>query len=200
SGYSTGKAGAALTAFVNIFLVIPGLPLLIIIASYTQGRGGWIMVAVIIGLTSWPGGARVKRAQTLSLRNRDFVHAARYAGESKARIVLLEVAPHLMPVIASTFLFAVVGSIAAEAGLDFIGAGNPNTVSWGTMLFWAQSQGALLSGAWWWFAPPGLCIALIGTAAGLINFGVDELSDPRLRTGNSRSRRKPSPAVAEVNA
>lgn len=198
SGYSTGKAGAALTAFVNVFLVIPGLPLLIIIASYTQGRGGWIMVALIIGLTSWPGGARVKRAQTLSLRNRDFVQAARYAGESRVRIVLLEVAPHLAPLIASTFLFAVVSSIAAEAGLNFIGAGNPNTVSWGTMLFWAQSQGALLSGAWWWFAPPGLCIALIGTAAGLINFGVDELSDPRLRARSPKAHRKAGRATAAI--
>ena len=198
SGYSTGKTGAALTAFVNIFLVIPGLPLLIIVASYTQGRGGWFMVAVIIGLTSWPGGARVKRAQTLSLRNRDFVQAARYAGESRIRLVLREVAPHLAPVIASTFLFAVVGSIGAEAALDFIGAGDPTSVSWGSMLYWAQSQGALLSGAWWWFAPPGLCIALIGTAAGLINFGVDELSDPRLRKHRPRTLRKAQPALAEV--
>ncbi|OKI54846.1 ABC transporter permease [Micromonospora sp. CB01531] len=198
SGYSTGKTGAALTAFVNIFLVIPGLPLLIIIASYTQGRGGWIMVAVIIGLTSWPGGARVKRAQTLSLRNRDFVQAARYAGESKVRTVLFELVPHLAPLIASTFLFAVVSSIAAEAGLTFIGAGNPTTISWGTMIFWAQTQGALLSGAWWWFVPPGLCIALVGTAAGLINFGVDELSDPRLRGRRAGGRRKARQVPAAV--
>ncbi|MEU6852711.1 ABC transporter permease [Actinacidiphila alni] len=194
SGYTTGRSGAALTAFVNIFLVIPGLPLLILVASYTRGRGGWLTVAVIIGLTSWAGGARAKRAQTLSLRNRDFVEAANYSGESRTRILLLEVIPHLAPVIASTFLFSVVGSIAAEAGLDFIGAGHAGTVSWGTMLYWVQSQGALQSGAWWWFLPPGLCIALVGTAAGLINFGVDELADPRLRTRTSgtaagRSRR-----------
>jgi peptide/nickel transport system permease protein len=161
SGFSTGRSGAALTAFVNIFLVIPGLPLLILVASYTRGRGGWVTVAVIIGLTSWAGGARAKRAQTLSLRNRDFI--------------------------ASTFLFSVVGSIAAEAGLDFIGAGHASTVSWGTMLYWVQSQGALQSGAWWWFLPPGLCIALVGTAAGLVNFGVDELADPRQRSRGSRA-------------
>src|SRR5262249_16698592 len=96
--------------------------------------------------------------------------------------------------------FAVVGSIAAEAALDFIGAGSSTTVSWGSMLYWAQSQGALLSGAWWWFIPPGLCIALIGTAAGLINFGVDELSDPRLRNRQAgrRKARPAAPAVAEV--
>ncbi|WP_329373505.1 ABC transporter permease [Streptomyces sp. NBC_00669] len=195
SGYSTGRSGAGLTAFVNIFLVIPGLPLLILVAGYTRGRGGWLTVAVIIGLTSWAGGARAKRAQTLSLRGRDFVTAATYSGESRARVLLIEVVPHLAPVIASTFLFSVVGSIAAEAGLDFIGAGHAGTVSWGTMLYWVQSQGALQSGAWWWFLPPGLCIALVGTAAGLINFGVDELADPRLRaragTGSAagRSRR-----------
>ncbi|MGW7680967.1 ABC transporter permease [Kribbella sp. NPDC054772] len=190
SGYHTGKAGAALTGFVNIFLVIPGLPLLLLIASYTRGRGGWPAVALIIGLTSWAGGARVKRAQTLSLRNRDFVAAARYSGDKQSRVLFLEVVPHLAPVIASTFLFAVVGSIAAEAGLDFIGAGNTNTVSWGTMLYWAQSQGALQTGAWWWFLPPGLGIALVGTAAGLVNFGIDELSDPRRRTSRMSGRPK----------
>ncbi|WUJ70880.1 ABC transporter permease [Kribbella soli] len=190
SGYHTGRTGAALTGFVNIFLVIPGLPLLLLIASYTRGRGGWAAVALIIGLTSWAGGARVKRAQTLSLRNRDFVAAARYSGDKQSRVLFMEVVPHLAPVIASTFLFAVVGSIAAEAGLDFIGAGNTNTVSWGTMLYWAQSQGALQSGAWWWFLPPGLGIALVGTAAGLVNFGIDELSDPRRRTLRAGSRPK----------
>lgn len=186
SGYSTGRVGAALTAFVNIFLVIPGLPLLILVISYTRGRGGWLLVALIIGLTSWAGGARVKRAQTLSLRSREFVKAAAYAGEPQWRVVLTEVVPHLAPVIASTFLFSIVASIGAEAGLDFIGAGNAGSVSWGTMLHAAVSQGALLSGAWWWFIPPGIGIALVGTAAGLVNFGVDELSDPRLRTRRPR--------------
>jgi peptide/nickel transport system permease protein len=203
SGYHQGKVGAALTGFVNIFLVIPGLPLLLLIASYTRGRGGWPAVALIIGLTSWAGGARVKRAQTLSLRHRDFVAAARYSGDKQSRVLFLEVVPHLAPVIASTFLFAVVGSIAAEAGLDFIGAGNTNTVSWGTMLYWAQSQGALQSGAWWWFLPPGLGIALVGTAAGLVNFGIDELSDPRrrtLRAGTRPKRRRLRRTSTEVTA
>lgn len=189
--YLGGKFDAGLTAFINVFLVLPGLPLLIIIASYLKGRGGWILVALIIGLTAWPGGARQKRAQTLSLRRRDFVTSARFSGESSLRIVLTELIPHLAPLISSTFVFAVVGGIGAEAGLSFLGVGDTNSISWGTMLYWAQSNGALLSGAWWWFVPPGVFLAMVGMAAGLVNFGVDEISDPRLRgTRPARQRRR----------
>ncbi|MFE3448311.1 ABC transporter permease [Nonomuraea sp. NPDC059194] len=179
--YLGGKVDAILTAITNVFLVLPGLPLLIIVAGYIQGRGGWLLVALIIGLTAWPWGARQKRAQTLSLRHRDFVMAAETAGESKWRIIAFELIPNLLPLISAGYLGAVIASIFADAGLSFIGLGNIDVTSWGSMLYWSQKEQALLQGAWWWFVPPGACIALLGTAAGLINFGIDELTNPRLR-------------------
>ncbi|GAA2393372.1 ABC transporter permease [Nonomuraea africana] len=188
--YLGGKADALLTAFTNVFLVLPGLPLLIIIASYVQGRGGWLLVALIIGLTGWPWGARQKRAQTLTLRRRDFVMAAELAGESRWRIIVFDLIPNLAPLISTSLLGAVVASVFADAGLAFIGVGNINITSWGSMLYWSQQQQALLQGAWWWFVPPGACIALLGTAAGLINFGVDEISNPRLRAATRSVRRR----------
>ncbi|MFF2502716.1 ABC transporter permease [Streptomyces sp. NPDC058067] len=180
-GYLGGRADSVLTVLTNICLVIPGMPLLIIIASYVQGRGGWLTVALIIGLTAWPWGARQKRAQTLSLRHRDFVTAAEMTGESRWGVITRELIPSLAPIISVSFLGAVVGSMFADAGLSFIGLGNINITSWGSMLYWAQNGSALTRGAWWWFVPPGACIAVIGVAAGLINFGIDEISNPRLR-------------------
>ncbi|WP_225830189.1 ABC transporter permease [Streptomyces sp. NK08204] len=180
-GYLGGRTDAVLTALTNVSLVIPGLPLLIIIASYVQGRGGPLTTALIISLTSWPWGARQKRAQTLSLRGRDFVTAAEMTGESRWGIITRELIPQLAPIISVSFLSAVVLSMFADAGLSFIGLGDINSVSWGSMMYWAQNGSALTLGAWWWFVPPGACIALIGVAAGLVNFGIDEISDPRLR-------------------
>jgi peptide/nickel transport system permease protein len=188
AGYLGGKVDAALSAFTNVFLVLPGLPLLIIIASYVKGRGGWELIALIIGLTGWPWAARQKRVQTLSLRKRDFITAAEQLGESRWRVICFEIIPNLAPLISATFVSAVVGCIFADAGLDFIGVGNINITSWGTMLYWAENASALSNGAWWWFVAPGACIALIGGAAGLVNFGVDELSNPRLRVASRKIR------------
>lgn len=179
--YLGGRLDAVVTAFTNVFLVMPGLPLLIIVGSYVRGRGGWLVTALIIGLTSWAGGARQKRAQALSLRNRDFVTATEMIGESRTRVVVYELVPHLAPLIAASMLFSVVGAIFAEAGLAFIGAGNPSVISWG-MLIYEAGPNALFTGEWYTFIPPAACIAALGTAAGLINFGIDEVSNPRLRS------------------
>ncbi|MFJ8925653.1 ABC transporter permease [Streptomyces sp. NPDC102364] len=187
-GYLGGRADSFLTVATNIFLVIPGMPLLIIVASYVQGRGGWLTVALVIGLTAWPWAARQKRAQTLSLRHRDFVAAAEMTGESRWGVITRELIPSLAPLISVSFLGAVVGSMFADAGLSFMGLGNINITSWGSMLYWAQNGSALTRGAWWWFVPPGACIALVGVAAGLINFGIDEVSNPRLRKPSKQVR------------
>lgn len=187
AGYLGGKADAALSAMTNIFLVLPGLPLLIIVASYVKGRGGWELIALIIGLTGWPWAARQKRVQTLSLRRRDFVTAAEQVGESRWRVIGFEIIPNLAPLISATFVSSVIACIFADAGLDFIGVGNINITSWGTMMYWSENSQALSNGAWWWFVAPGACIALIGAAGGLVNFGVDELSNPRLRAATRKS-------------
>ncbi|MFE5243427.1 ABC transporter permease [Streptomyces sp. NPDC056627] len=188
AGFLGGAADEVLSMLSNIFLVIPGLPLIIIIASFVEDTGD-LLIAAVIALTSWAWGARVLRAQTLSLRRRDYVEAARATGESTWRIILFEVMPNLTAVIASGFVGTVIFAVLSEITLAFIGVADISHWNWGTVLFWAQSNQALAQGAWWWFVPAGLCIALLGTALSLINFGIDEFVNPRLRTATGSSRK-----------
>ena len=176
-GYAGGRYDEGLSLFSNVFLVLPGLPLVILLTDYLQSRGP-VAVAAIISLTAWAGAARVLRAQTLSVRNRDYVDAARVSGEPAWRIIAFEVLPNLLPIIAAQFIFAVLGGILIEAALAFLGLGGSS--SWGSMLFFAQNAQALSLGAWWWFVPPGTCIAVFGAGLALINFSLDELINPRL--------------------
>jgi peptide/nickel transport system permease protein len=189
AGYFGGTVDHVLNFITNLFMVMPVLPLIFIVSGYLRGTGLW-MIAVIIGVFGWAGGARTLRAQTMSVRNRDFVLGMRMLGESHGRLVAVEVLPHLVGWIASMFLGALIGGILAEAGLAFLGISDSGAISWGSMIQSAQSQSAVLRGIWWWFVPPGLCIALIGTAAAMINFGVDELANPKLRAGTRRVVRR----------
>jgi peptide/nickel transport system permease protein len=188
AGYLGGAADDGLSALSNIFLVIPALPLIIIITS-TLPSAGDLLVAIVIGCTSWAWGARVLRAQTLSLRRRDYVEAARATGEPTWRIIGFEVLPNLTAIIASNFIGTVVFAVLSEITLAFIGVSDTATWNWGTILFWAQSQQALAQGAWWWFVPAGLAIAVLGTALSLVNFGIDEFVNPRLRVSVGRKVR-----------
>lgn len=188
SGYLGGTAGEGLSALSNVFLVIPALPLIIIIGSAVP-TGGDYLVAVIIGFTSWAWGARVLRAQTLSLRGREYIEAARATGESTWRIIFFEILPNLTAVIASSFVGTVIFAVMSEITLAFVGVSGLSNWNWGTILFWAQSQQALAQGAWWWFVPAGLAIAILGTALSLLNFGIDEFVSPRLR-GSGKARIK----------
>lgn len=117
----------------------------------------------------------------MSLRTRDFVSAAKLTGDSHARILLREVVPHMGSLIAASFLGASLAGLLAAVGLEFLGFGNPDVVSWGSMLYWAQNSDALLNGQWAWIVAPGLCIALLGTSMVLVNFGLDEIANPELR-------------------
>lgn len=185
AGYFGGTTGNLLNFLTNIFLVMPVLPLIFVVAGYLQGTG-LVMIAIIIGVFGWAGGARTLRAQAMSVRNRDFVQAMRMLGEPHRRLIFVEVLPHLYGWIASMFLGGLIGAVMAEAGLAFLGVSDSSAISWGTMIQAAQQQSAVLRGLWWWFVPPGLCIALVGTAAALINFGVDELANPKLRAASRR--------------
>lgn len=198
-GYLRGVADDLLYILTAVFLVIPGMPLLIVLTGYLPSRG-LLAIAVVIAITSWAGSARVIRAQTMSLRGREFVEAARASGESNARIMFAEILPNMLPLVASGFLFSVIGGILAEAGLAFLGLGSLTTVSWGSMLYFAQSGQALLSGAWWWYVPPGLAIAVIGAGLALINFGIDEYANPRLRTGAARRTARRGALAAGADA
>jgi peptide/nickel transport system permease protein len=187
SGYLPGRGGEALNVLSNVFLVLPALPLLIIITSATPNNGGWIVV-LTIGLTSWAWNARLLRAQTLSLRRRDYIESARATGESTPRIIVFEILPNLTAIIASGFVGTVVFTVLLEITLAFVGI-NVSEWNWGTVLYWAQSQDALAQNAWWWFVPAGLAIALLGSGLALLNFGIDEFVNPRLRSaGRTRVR------------
>lgn len=180
SGYLGGVFDDIINFFTNVFLVIPGLPLMIVIGTYIPMHGV-LPIILILALTSWPYPTRLLRSQVLSLKNRDFVMASRMLGERTFFIIFREILPNMISIVMSEFFAVSLSAILAEATLEFIGVGNITVVSWGTILYWAQANGAILMGAWWWFLPPGLMIALTGTAFVLVNFGIDEISNPRLR-------------------
>ncbi|GAA2008024.1 ABC transporter permease [Microbacterium ulmi] len=186
AGYIRGTGSEALSALSNVFLVIPGLPLIIIITSQFDDPN-MLLIAVVLAITGWAWGARVLRAQTMSLRNRDFVQAARANGEPLWRIIGVEMLPNLMAVIASSFVGTVTAAILTQTTLAFVGITPISQWNWGTILFWAQSQNAFPD-RWWWYLPAGLCIALVGMALALLNFGIDEYVNPRLRTAGQRAR------------
>jgi len=189
--YLGGIMDEAFSLFSNVFLVIPGLPLVIVISGLVpqEARGLWT-IAVVLAITSWAGSARVLRAQTMSIRSRDYVSAARVAGEKPWRVIAVEILPNLLPVLASQFVFAVIAAILGEAGLSFLGLGASNSSTLGTMLFYAQNGFALAQGAWWWFVPPGLLIALLGMGLSLVNFSIDEVINPRLANVRAQRRRE----------
>lgn len=186
AGYLRGWKSEALSALSNVFLVLPGLPLMIIIASQFEDPP-LVLIAAVLGLTSWAWGARVLRAQTMSLRNRDFVQAARANGEPLHRIIAVEMLPNLMAIIASSFVGTMTAAILGLTTLAFIGVIPVSNLNWGTILFWAQ-QNSAFPDYWWWYVPAGLCIALLGVALALVNFGIDEYVNPRLRSAGERAR------------
>lgn len=179
-GYLRSAVGDVVAFIVNLFLVVPGLPLMLIIAAYLQ-NGGLTVIILVVVITGWATGARVMRAQTQTLRSRDFVTAAQFSGDRAGRIVFREIMPNMTSLIVSSFVAAAVGAISGEASLAFLGLGDPSTVSWGTMIFWAQNGQVLLTGQWIQVFAPGLALALLAVSLIFINFGVDAVSNPRLR-------------------
>jgi peptide/nickel transport system permease protein len=193
AGYVGGFADDLLSMLINIGLVLPALPLLIVMTGFLpkDSNPSDLLIGLIISVTGWAFGARVLRVQTLSLRNRDFVQSARIIGERGWRIIGFEILPSLVPIIASSFLFTVIYGVGTYTALAFLGLINGTHWSWGTILFWAQSQTAAQNGYWWWWVPPGLAVALLGTSLALLNFGIDEFINPRLRSaGLSRRQAK----------
>jgi peptide/nickel transport system permease protein len=182
AGYFGGAIDDILSVIINVFLVIPGLPLAIVLAAFFSNIKGDFTVALALTVTSWSWGARVIRAQTMSMRNRDFVEAARSNGESTWRVLCAEILPNEIAIVMSGFIGTTIYVILAAAGLEFLGLGDTASVSWGTMLYWVNNNDAILQGAYWWFIPPILCLALVGMGLSLINFGVDEIANPRLRS------------------
>lgn len=193
SGYFGGLIDEVLTLITNVFLVLPGLPLAIVIAALANGASAnknEYVIALVLLVTSWSYGARVLRAQTLSLREREFVAASRSTGESAWRIVFFEIVPNEVALVASTFVGTFVYAIGAEVALEFLGLGDAGQASWGTILFWAQNNAALITGQWWQFVPAGLCVAILCAALTFVNFGIDEIANPNLRNERKPKRAK----------
>ncbi len=195
AGYFGGLLDEVLTVITNIMLVIPGLPLVMVIAAYvqhTEGLGSFarssLLVALILGITGWAGSAVVLRAQARSLRTREYVAAARVAGESSWRIIFVEILPNLVPLIAAQLIFGVIFAVLGEAGLSYLGLGPTGSITLGTMLNDAQTGQAVGAQAWWWFVPPGALIAALGAGLSLINFAIDEVINPRLRLAPKAAR------------
>ncbi len=187
AGYAGGRTDAILDLATNAVLVIPNLPLLILLASFSGTVGPGIIMA-IIALTSWPWGARMTRSQTLTLKERDFITAARMVGEPAWRILFVELVPNLMPLIGINLVGSIIYAIVAQTTLEYLGFGDPLQVSWGTMLYNAQNSSAIILGAWWDIGAPAAGIALTGLGLALINFTFDEVANPQLRSGPALGR------------
>lgn len=179
AGYFGGLADSALSLIINVFLVLPGLPLAIVIAAYLPA--GPMTVAFVLVLTGWAWNARVLRAQTLMLRQRDFIAAAVVSGESSLRIITRELLPNMTSLLVAQVIGGTIYAIGAQVGLEFLGLGDVSSVTWGTNLYWATNDSALLTGAWWTFVPTGLCVALVGFGLVILNSGFDEITNPRLQ-------------------
>ena len=180
AAYLGGVADEVLSMLTNVFLVLPTFPLIIIFATYA-GKGTLLVILIVLVVTGWSYGANQLRAQTLSLRNRDFLESARVRGERRSYIIVFEVLPTMTSLIVANFLGAALYSVLTAAGLQFLGLGDPNSISWGTMLYWSQSEQALQTGMPLWSIAPGVCVALLGVSFALLNYAFDEISNPALR-------------------
>jgi len=187
AAYLGGLVDNVLSLFTDIFLVIPAFPLIVVIAAYSKNGGDPIIIAVLV-VTGWSYGARQLRVQALSIRNRDFLVAARLRGERRWRVIVSEMLPTMTSLIVAIFLGTTLYAIVAAAGLQFVGLGNPETLSWGTMLYWAQNNEALQVGSPLWAIVPGCCIAMLGAAFALLNYAFDEVSNPALRPVRKKRR------------
>ena len=180
AAYAGGVIDELVNFLTNVFLVIPTIPLLVVVSGYLKSRSMGTMI-IVLAATLWAFEARILRGQALTLRNRDFVQAAKVAGESTWRIVFGEIVPNMVSRIAAGFVLVFYISLLVDAGLEFLGLGDTTHVSWGMTLYWAQTNSAVLQGEWWPFLFPGLALVLTVLGLTLILAGIDEVSNPRLR-------------------
>jgi peptide/nickel transport system permease protein len=181
AGYRGGLVDDVLNLLTNVVLVIPVLAILIIVAAYLEQVQSYAFEALLIGLTSWPWAARAVRAQTFSLKTREFVDVARLSGRGTRQIIATEIAPNMSSYLLMMFILLFGGAVLIGASLDFLGLGPSESISLGLMMKNAYDASALLLGTWWWFVPPG--VGMIAVVGGLyvMNVGLDEVFNPRLR-------------------
>lgn len=191
AGYRGGMIDRVLSFLTNIVLVIPGLPFAIVLAAFLPS-GPWTLLLVLT-LTGWAWTARIFRSLALSMRRKDFILAAELIGESRLHILVWEILPNLLASFASSAIGSVIYAIGAQVGLEFLGLGDMTRVSWGTNLYWASNDAALLTGSWWIFVPTGLGIALSCCALTLMSYAVDAVNNPSLRADTLLRRRLVDP-------
>ena len=188
AAYIGGVVDEIISLVTNVFFVIPTIPLLIDITAFLHQRGLVTMI-LVIAFTLWAFEARILRAQALTLKSRDFVLAAKVAGESTRRIVFGELLPNMISRIAAAFVLVFYIAILVAAGLEFLGLGDLQKASWGVALYWATVNSSMLQGEWWAFVFPGLAIGITVLGLTLVLAGIDEVSNPRLRAERVRRRR-----------
>ncbi|ANY72528.1 ABC transporter permease [Paenibacillus ihbetae] len=181
SGYIGGMIDNLLTAVTNIFIVIPSFVILILISVSIDSRSSFV-TAVIIGVTSWPWTARAVRAQTSSLRNRDHVNIAKISGYSTPRIIVSEILPYIASYVVMAFVLQTASGILSEASISMLGLGPYNTISLGIIMNWALVFEAPVAGAWWAFIPAAISIAMITFSLYMMNTGMDEIFNPKIRS------------------
>jgi peptide/nickel transport system permease protein len=189
AAYSGGLIDDSLSLFTDVVLVIPTFPLIIVITAYLKNASFWLIAFVLV-ITGWSYGARQLRVQALSLRNRDYLLAAKARGESRWYVIAVELIPPMTSLIVANFLGAALYAVLAASALQFVGLGNINTESWGTMLYWAQNNEALATGLPLWALAPGIAIAVLGSALALLNYAFDEVSNPALRPVSLKALKK----------
>jgi peptide/nickel transport system permease protein len=187
AAYMGGLADEGINLLTNVFLTIPPIPLLVVVSAYLRARG-MIAMAVVIALVLWAFEARILRGQALSLRNRDFVLAAKSAGESTWRIIFGELMPNMISRIAAAFVLVFYIALLVDAGLEFLGLGDMGATSWGVTVYWAQVNSTVLQGEWWPFIFPSLALGITVLGLVLVLTGIDEVSNPRLRAERKRGR------------
>ncbi len=179
SGYFEGWVGALLFRITEWFLVIPFLPLAIVLAT-VLGRSLFNII-LVIGITSWPATALLIRSQTLSIKERPYLERARVLGAGRSHQIGRHILPNVMPMVFANTTLTVAIAILTETTLSFLGLGDPTRVSWGTMLDQAYSVGAITTGSWWFFLPPGICVILVVLSFTLIGQALEDVVNPRLK-------------------
>ncbi|KON29388.1 hypothetical protein AC482_06680 [miscellaneous Crenarchaeota group-15 archaeon DG-45] len=179
SGYYRGPPDSILMRITDLFITLPNLPFMLILAALI-GRSVWNIIFVI-AITGWTGTARMVRSQTLSIKERPYVEAARSVGARDSHIVIRHILPNVFPLVFANAVIGIVDAILAESGLSFLGLGDPTKPSWGMILHHANEAGALATGRWWFIIPPGICIMLLAIGFAFSSYSLDHILNPRLR-------------------
>jgi len=184
SGFLGGSVDEVLMRFTDVVMILPSIPLMILLMAIF-GKQSFMIMILILSIMGWTGTARLVRSSTLSIKERIYVEAARAIGAGDGHIITKHILPNVSPLIVATMIYAVAGAMMSEAGLAFLGLGDPSTKSWGMILHYAQTSGGWYANmgypAWWWIIPPGLCVALTVASLVLIGQAMEEIINPRLR-------------------